>query len=123
MAKDDGLTEAERLLSRPTNRVRELRELNRMSQRDLGRRLGMSGPEVHKLETGQRLMKAWHLEKLADVFGCSQEEIMGRAPAPTSAEAAQIDTMAELKRIDAKLGRICELLEELVAQGRRDRAA
>lgn len=64
------------------NRVRELRQLMRLSQRELASRVGMTGSEIHKIETGDRRLKQAHIDIFARFFGVSGDDIMRRATPP-----------------------------------------
>jgi transcriptional regulator with XRE-family HTH domain len=72
-------------MERP-NRIRELRELRGLSQRDLARRMGLTGPEVHKLETGMRRLRSEHLDKLTAILGEEAGAIAGWTPSPPPPE-------------------------------------
>ena len=62
-------------------RIKELREAAGMSQRELGERIGISGPTVAMWESGENRPSLTNLEKLADVLGVSIDAILGRDPA------------------------------------------
>lgn len=62
-------------------RIKELREAAGMSQRELGERIGISGPAVAMWESGENRPSLTNLEKLADVLGVSIDAILGREPA------------------------------------------
>ena len=62
-------------------RIKELREAAGMSQRELGERIGISGPAVAMWESGENRPSLTNLEKLADVLGGSIDAILGRDPA------------------------------------------
>lgn len=62
-------------------RIKELREAAGMSQRELGERIGISGPAVAMWESGENRPSLTNLEKLADVLGVSIDAILGRDPA------------------------------------------
>jgi transcriptional regulator with XRE-family HTH domain len=95
-------------MERP-NRIRELRELRGLSQRDLARRLGLTGPEVHKLETGMRRLRSEHLDKLTAILGEDAGAIAGWTPSPPQSPS-------QMDRIEAKLD---ELLALMRTTGRR----
>lgn len=59
-------------------RIKELREAAGMSQRELGERIGISGPAVAMWESGENRPSLTNLEKLADVLGVSIDAILGR---------------------------------------------
>ena len=62
-------------------RIKELREAAGMSQRELGERIGISGPAVAMWESGENRPSLTNLEKLSDVLGVSIDAILGRDPA------------------------------------------
>ena len=62
-------------------RIKQLREASGMSQRELGERIGISGPAVAMWESGENRPSLTNLEKLADVLGVSIDTILGRDPA------------------------------------------
>lgn len=94
-------------MERP-NRIRELRQAKGLSQRDLARRMGLTGPEVHKLEHGDRRLTAAHLDLLTGILGEEASLIAGWGPPPPAPET-------QLDRIEAMLR---ELLERLPATRR-----
>ena len=49
-----------------------------LTQRELGERIGISGPAVAMWETGENRPSLTNLEKLADVLGVSIDAILGR---------------------------------------------
>lgn len=61
-------------------RIKQLREAAGMSQRELGERIGISGPAVAMWESGENRPSLTNLEKLADVLGVSIDAILGRDP-------------------------------------------
>ncbi len=62
-------------------RIKQLREAAGLSQRELGERIGISGPAVAMWESGENRPSLTNLEKLADVLGVSIDAILGREPA------------------------------------------
>lgn len=61
-------------------RIKQLREAAGLSQRELGERIGISGPAVAMWESGENRPSLTNLEKLADVLGVSIDAILGRDP-------------------------------------------
>lgn len=78
------------------NRIRELRQDARLSQRDLASRLGLSGSEIHKIETGARKLTQEHIGQFARFFSVSSDDIMGvnAKPAAGGTIKAQLATIA-----------------------------
>lgn len=61
--------------------IKALREAAGLSQRELGARIGVSGPAVAQWETGENRPSLTNLEKLADVLETTTDAILGRDPA------------------------------------------
>jgi len=61
------------------SRVREAREAMdpRMSQEEVGRRLGLSKVGYGHYERGTHTFTVWQLKQLADIFGRSVEHFLG----------------------------------------------
>ena len=59
-------------------KIKELREAAGMSQRELGERIGISGPAVAMWESGENRPTLTNLEKLAEIFGVTTDAILGR---------------------------------------------
>ena len=59
-------------------RIRDLRTCAGMTQRELADKLGISSVAVAKWESGENRPTADNLERLADIFGCSIDHILGR---------------------------------------------
>lgn len=91
-------------MERP-NRIKALREAKGLSQRDLARRMGLTGPEVHKLEHGDRRLTAAHLDLLTGILGEEASLIAGWGPTPWP-EATQLD------RIEAMLTELLALMKD-----------
>lgn len=58
-------------------RVRTFREYRGFSQEDVARALGIPRPAVSLIESGERKVDAIELKKLAQLFACSMDDIMG----------------------------------------------
>ena len=64
------------------NRIRDLRVASKMSQADLGSALGCHGTTVSKLELEQRQLDPATIDALCNIFGCTADYLLGRAPSP-----------------------------------------
>ena len=93
------------------NRLRELREASRLSQRELARRIGMTGPEIHKLEVGDRRMTQEHIDKFCRFFGVSADALLDR-PHPQVSQGRKSD----LVRLTAAMDRVERMLIEVHRQ-------
>ena len=59
------------------NKIREYRERHGLSQEELARRLGIDRSSVAKWESGCNTPRLAHLLKLAKIFRCSIDELVG----------------------------------------------
>jgi transcriptional regulator with XRE-family HTH domain len=96
------------------NRVRELRQVRGLTQRELGRRAGLSHGAVSHLELGIRMPAAATVEKIARALGVEPGELY-RGPVPL-AEAPE-------SGFPDVLGMSEDELEELRERARDDDAA
>lgn len=62
------------------NRLKELRKENNLSQRELGKAIGVTGQAISLYERGDREPKLKTLGKLADYFGVSVDYLRGTNP-------------------------------------------
>jgi transcriptional regulator with XRE-family HTH domain len=60
-------------------RLRDTRRSRGLTQADVAPALGVSRSTVAQLESGMRALKAEELGRLADLFGCSPTELLGRS--------------------------------------------
>ena len=60
------------------NRIQEYRKQKKWTQEDLARRLGVERSAVAKWESGKSQPQAARLIALAEIFGCTVDEILGR---------------------------------------------
>lgn len=69
-------------------RIKELREAAGLSQADVVRAMGVDQAAVFKWENGISMPRAAKLPLLADLFGCSIDDLFGRgAPGPEQTSA------------------------------------
>lgn len=60
------------------NKIREYRKQRKWTQEELARRLAVERSAVAKWESGKSQPQAARLVALAEVFGCSVDELLGR---------------------------------------------
>ena len=60
------------------NKIQEYRKRQKWTQEELTKRIGVERSAVAKWESGKSLPQAAHLVKLAEIFGCSVDELLGR---------------------------------------------
>lgn len=58
-------------------RIRESREYMKLSQEEVAEALGISRPAVTNIEQGTRKVESAELERLARLFGCSADYLLG----------------------------------------------
>ncbi len=60
------------------NKIREYRKQRKWTQEELAKRLGVERSAVAKWESGKSQPQAARLVALAEIFGCSVDELLGR---------------------------------------------
>lgn len=60
------------------NKIREYRKQRKWTQDELAKRIGVERSAVAKWESGKSQPQAARLVALAEVFGCSVDELLGR---------------------------------------------
>ena len=60
------------------NKIREYRKQRKWTQDELAKRIGVERSAVAKWESGKSQPQAVHLVALAEKFGCTVDEILGR---------------------------------------------
>ena len=65
------------------NRIKELRQREKMKQADLGRLLSCTATAVSNYETGYRSLDVETIHKLCDIFGCTADYLLGRSEQAT----------------------------------------
>ena len=83
-----------RLGEQPMNRIREIREAAGLSSDELGERVGTSGAQIRRLETGERKLTADWMGRIAEVLGCTPADLIANAM------AAEIRDEVEIAAID-----------------------
>lgn len=72
-----GLSEVE---VRQHMKIKEYREAAGLSQSDLSKIMGVDTAAVNRWDSNKSLPRTDKLPKLADLFGCSIDELFGRNP-------------------------------------------
>lgn len=100
-------------------RVRELREQRKLTQEEVADVLGMGQPAYSDLEKGVTAFKAVQLDKLANYYGMSLDEILrGGQPVLNMTDHAShgyLQSQVQNGVNEDLLKRICDLLESNVA--------
>lgn len=60
------------------NRIREYRRKNNLTAAELGELIGLSQSSISDFELGKSIPRIESLEKMADVFGCTVNDLLGR---------------------------------------------
>lgn len=78
------------------NRIKELRVAAKMSQAELGKKLGCVSQTVSKLELETRQLDPATIGALCDLFGCTSDYLLGRSdfrdPVVTNEDAQLLQT-------------------------------
>lgn len=61
-----------------SKKLRDYLEANKMSQAELGRKIGVTAAMVNFLASGLKQPSVETLERMADLFSCSTDELLGR---------------------------------------------
>lgn len=86
-----------------TNRIRELRRLNKLSQEDIAIKLGISTSAYGFYEQGKTAPSAKTLEFLADLYNVTVDYLLGRNYDPRLKPSNEIDLVSEFRDIRDKL--------------------
>lgn len=95
-------------------RIKELREKNNMTQKDLSKIIGVTDRSIGYYESGQRVPPPDILDKLAEFFSVSVDYIMGRTD-NSNFKDSSIGAAKTGKRSDAKE---LQSLEEYIEQAK-----
>jgi transcriptional regulator with XRE-family HTH domain len=58
------------------NRIKELRDLQGLSQEELGKRVGTTQPQIQRLETGERKLTEDWMRRIAKGLGCRPADLL-----------------------------------------------
>src|SRR5689334_4571422 len=95
-------------------RVREARIAARLSQEELGRRMGLDRSMVAKVESGVRRIDAVELARLGSILGLPLDHFLVERPAVLSRRSALVEEEA------SEVGRASLLLEAALTSWLRD---
>lgn len=79
------------------NRIKEIRLVNNMKQSDLADRLNVTQATVSGWESGRRTPDLETVRRIAELFDCSIDELLGNEKAPTveqNGERSMLDITA-----------------------------
>ena len=80
--------------------IRELRKQRHMTMKELGRIIGVAESTISLYETGKREPDLETLTKIADVFGVTTDELLGRTTEDPDATQDEIQAIRERLRRD-----------------------
>lgn len=69
--------------------IKKIRELRKMTQSELAERINISTVSLSRYENGVRNPRATELSKMAEVLGCSVDELLRDDVNPTSSPSAK----------------------------------
>lgn len=81
----------------PGHFIREWREFRNLSQERVAERVGLSVPQVSRIETGNQGYRRETLEKFAQALGCDPADLLR----PPPIEGAESEFEAYVKKLDA----------------------
>ncbi|MBO7673659.1 MAG: helix-turn-helix transcriptional regulator [Atopobiaceae bacterium] len=98
--------------------IKRLREERGLSKTDLGDLIGTSHTAIYQYEAGQIVPRMNKIQQLADVFGVSVFELLGKKSDPHEMTAAEVALIANYRKMNAK-GRnmLFEQAQMMVASG------
>lgn len=79
-------------------RLRYLRKQHRLTQKELGEKLGVSGPTVTRWEKGQFEPETDKLKDISDFFGVTIDYLLGNDGNKDKQEADVTDILEQLKK-------------------------
>lgn len=96
--------------------LKEMRQSRGLSQTQVANYLGIDQTTLSKIENGTRTIGVVMLEKLAALYFCSLDQLLGEAPKSPNAIAFRTKSLdgTELESL-AEIGRIVGNLEEMIA--------
>lgn len=101
------------------DQIRRHRQLLGLSRQALADRMGVSATAVYKWENGQSQPDIPMLQRLADLFDVTLDELCdrpGRAPAPSEEDGTKLENIAVMTRAFRRLTQ--EEQEKYIAVGR-----
>lgn len=69
--------------------IREHRDAMRMTQEQLAKKIGLSTMTIARYEAGSREPRATELKKMAEIFGCTIDDLVNPTPPPAGSEVPQ----------------------------------
>lgn len=102
-------------------RLRALRKRAGLTQSQIGDFLNVDQSTVAKIEAGERKITTVQLDKLANLYGCSEDYLLEISGEETTLQMALrssdvdveiLNTIAEINRVAANMRMLNKLLEE-----------
>ena len=102
-------------------RLKELRELNNFTQKQIAEYLDYSQSYITKLEKDEKILTVYALEELSDLYNCSEEYILdgeGTYTKPyyeynTNTKNLEISTIVKMNKILKNLNFLSEITKEI----------
>lgn len=105
----------------PTNRLKQLRKDSKITQEQLAQYLGVDQSLITKLENGTRSLNITLIEKICNLFGCSEEYLLGGEDAfiplnfafrANSVQSEDLESIASINKIVMNIRYMKEMLGE-----------
>ncbi|MBR4934486.1 MAG: helix-turn-helix transcriptional regulator [Anaerotignum sp.] len=93
-------------------KLRNLRELSNMSQKELSDKIGVSTVMISQYENGKKMPARPTLNKIADVFGVTTSELLGEEENETPEEMIILNRAAK-KMTPEKRKQLLEIVQSI----------
>ena len=103
---------AERLMGF-AKKLKTLRELADMSQKELSERIGISTVMISQYENGKKMPARTTLNKIAEVFGVTTSDLLGEDPGDETSEEMIIINRAAKKMTPEKRRQLLEIAKSI----------
>ena len=94
-------------------KLKTLRELADMSQKELSERIGISTVMISQYENGKKMPARTTLNKIAEVFGVTTSDLLGEDPGDETSEEMIIINRAAKKMTPEKRRQLLEIAKSI----------
>ena len=101
-------------------KLRNLRELSNMSQKELSVKIGVSTVMISQYENGKKFPARATLGKIAEVFGVTTAELLGEDPEDETSEEMIILNRAAKKMTPEKRKQLLEIAQSIFKEEFRE---
>ena len=94
-------------------KLKNLRELSNMSQKELSEKLGISTVMISQYENGKKMPARTTLNKIAELFGVTTSDLLGEDPDDETSEEMIILNRAAKKMTPEKRKQLLEIAQSI----------